>query len=164
MNKTQQAKILKEVKLCKDDFEYFANTYLKIINKDDKLVPLHLNNIQSSIHEELKDNSFLCILKSRQMGSSTYIAARFFWEALFNTNTRIAVVAHTHAAVKNIYQIYQRFYQYLPSFLKIQTTAASANELAFVTGSSIKIGTANSQNFRGSTFTCIHRDRDWETR
>ena len=47
MNKTQQAKILKEVKLCKDDFEYFANTYLKIINKDDKLVPLHLNNIQS---------------------------------------------------------------------------------------------------------------------
>lgn len=156
MNKTQQAKILKEVKLCKENFEYFANTYLKIINKDDKLVPLELNNVQSKIHEELKENSFLCILKSRQMGSSTYIAARFFWEALFNTNTRIAVVAHTHAAVKNIYQIYQRFYQYLPTFLKIQTTAASANELAFVTGSSIKIGTANSQNFRGSTFTCIH--------
>ena len=92
MNKTQQAKILKEVKLCKENFEYFANTYLKIINKDDKLVPLTLNNVQSKIHEELKDNSFLCILKSRQMGSSTYIAARFFWEALFNTNTRIAVV------------------------------------------------------------------------
>lgn len=156
MNKVQQEKILKEVQRCKDDFEYFANTYLKIIDKNDKLIPLTLNNIQTKIHQELFDNNFVCILKSRQMGSSTYIAARFFWEALFNTNTRIAVVAHTHAAVKNIYTIYQRYYQNLPSFLKIQTTAASANELAFVTGSSIKIGTANSQNFRGSTFTCIH--------
>jgi len=156
MNKAQQAKILAEVQRCKDDFEYFAETYLKIIDKNDNLIPFRLNKVQQKIHEELLDNSFLCILKSRQMGSSTYIAARFFWEALFNTNTRIAVVAHTHAAVKNIYTIYQRFYQHLPGFLKIETTAASANELSFVTGSSIKIGTANSQNFRGSTFSAIH--------
>ena len=156
MKKSDQLKILNEVKLCKDDFIYFAETYLKIIDKNDQLIPLRLNRIQQRIEDELKNNPFMAILKSRQMGSSTYIAARFFHETLFNTNTRIAVVAHTHAAVKNIYQIYQRFYHNLPSFLKIETTAASANELAFVTGSSIKIGTANSQNFRGSTFTCIH--------
>ena len=156
MKKSDIAKILAEVEKCKNDFPYFAQTYLKIVNKDEELIGLTLNNIQRKIHSDLEDNPFLTILKSRQMGSSTYIAARFFHEALFNVNTRVAVVAHTHAAVKNIYEIYQRFYLHLPSFLKIETTASSANELAFVTGSSIKIGTANSQNFRGSTFSCIH--------
>jgi hypothetical protein len=156
MNKREKLLIVKEAQKCKDDFIYFAENYLKIVNKDEELVNLKLNNIQKKIHSDLKENPFLTILKSRQMGSSTYIAARFFHEALFNVNTRVAVVAHTHAAVKNIYEIYQRYYQHLPSFLKIETTSSSANELAFVTGSSIKIGTANSQNFRGSTFSCIH--------
>jgi len=156
VKRSDQLKILAEVKRCKEDFEYFANTYLKIVDKNDKLIPFCLNNAQVRIHTELEDNSFLTILKSRQMGSSTYIAARFFWEALFKPNTRVAVVAHTFAAVKSIYTIYQRFYQNLPPFLQLETTAASANELAFVTGSSIKIGTANSQNFRGSTYSFIH--------
>jgi hypothetical protein len=154
--KVSHAKLVQEVQKCKDDFYYFANNYLKIVDKDDKLVPLQLNAAQNTIHAELETNSFVKILKARQLGSSTYIAARFFWEALFNVNCRVAVVAHTQAAVKNIYTIYQRFYQHLPSFIKLETTAASANELAFITGSSIKIGTANSQNFRGTTFSCIH--------
>lgn len=156
MKKEEQLKILEEVQRCKKDFFYFANTYLKIVDKDDKLVPLQLNYAQNLIHQELDQNKFLSILKARQLGSSTYIAARFFWEALFNVNMRVAVVAHTHSAVKNIYTIYQRFYANLPKFLQLETTAASANELAFVTGSSIKIGTANSQNFRGSTYSRIH--------
>jgi hypothetical protein len=156
MKKSEKLLIIKEAKKCKNDFLYFAENYLKIVDKNEELVNLKLNNVQKKIHKDLKENPFLTILKSRQMGSSTYVAARFFHEALFNVNTRIAVIAHTHAAVKNIYTIYQRFYLHLPSFLKIETTASSANELAFVTGSSIKIGTANSQNFRGTTFSCIH--------
>jgi hypothetical protein len=156
MKKDEAAKILAEVQRCKDDFIYFAENYLKIIDKDDKLQTLKLNYAQNLIHQELESNGFLSILKARQLGSSTYIAARFFWEALFNVNTRVAVVAHTHAAVRNIYSIYQRFYSNLPKFLQLETTAASANELAFITGSSIKIGTANSQNFRGSTYSRIH--------
>jgi len=156
MAKLDNVKILKEVKKCKADFTYFASNYLKIVDKNDKLIPFNLNYVQRNIHKNLEDNDFMTILKSRQMGSSTYIAARFFWQALLNKNTRVAVVAHSRAAVKGIYAIYQRFYHHLPSFLKIQTTAASANELAFVTGSSIKIDTANSQNFRGSTFSLIH--------
>lgn len=156
MKKEEQIKVLAEVQRCKEDFFYFANTYLKIIDKDDKLVPLKLNYAQNLIHQEIEKNGFISILKARQLGSSTYIAARFFWEALFNVNMRVAVVAHTHAAVRNIYSIYQRFYANLPKFLQLETTAASANELAFITGSSIKIGTANSQNFRGSTYSRIH--------
>ena len=149
-------KIVKEVEKCKSDFVYFAENYLHIVDKNDKLIKLRLNKAQSEIHADLDQTSYLKILKARQLGSSTYIAARFFWKALFNINTRVVVIAHTHEAVKSIYSIYQRFYTHLPKWLKIQTEKASANELSFVTGSSIKIGTANSQNFRGSTFSCIH--------
>lgn len=154
MSKIEQ--IVQEVKNCKEDFEYFATKYLKIVDKNGELVPLVLNNAQRTINNELQNSNYIKILKARQLGSTTFIAARFFWEALFYPNTRIAVVAHTSIAVKSIFSIYQRYYDNLPKFLKVERTKASVNEMEFVHGGFIKVDTANSQNFRGSTFSRIH--------
>ena len=155
MNKEQI--VLQEVERCKSDFIYFAERYLKILDKDEKLTTLVFNTAQSRLHRTIEDGEgFIKILKARQLGSSTYIAARFFWEALFNPNTRVAVIAHSDIGVKNIFNIYQRFYNNLPKWLQIKQTKASASEIEFVTGSLIKVGTANSENFRGSTYSRIH--------
>jgi len=155
--KTKEQLVLAEVNRCKNDFIYFAETYLKILDKNEKLAPLVFNTAQSRLHRTLDSGeNFIKILKARQLGSSTYIAARFFWEALFNANTRVAVIAHSDIGVKNIFNIYQRFYNNLPNFLKIKQTKASASEIEFITGSVIKVGTANSENFRGSTYSRIH--------
>jgi len=149
-------KILDEVALCKNDFTYFALNYLKIVDKSGKLIPLQFNNAQVKVNKELDRSDFIKILKSRQLGSTTFIAARFFWEALFYPNTRVAVVAHTNIAVKSIFSIYQRYYDNLPKFLKVERTKSSVNEMEFIHGGFIKVDTANSQNFRGSTFSRIH--------
>ena len=155
--KSKEELILQEVNKCKSDFIYFAENYLKILDKNDKLSPLIFNTAQSRLHRKLEEGeSFIKILKARQLGSSTYIAARFFWEALFNPNLRIAVIAHSDAGVKNIFNIYQRFYQHLPKFFQIKQVKDSASQIEFVTGSLIKVGTANSENFRGSTYSRIH--------
>jgi hypothetical protein len=155
--KSKEELVLQEVNRCKSDFIYFAENYLKILDKNDKLVPLTFNTAQSRLHRTIESGEhFIKILKARQLGSSTYIAARFFWEALFNTNMRIAVIAHSDAGVKNIFNIYQRFYANLPAFLKIKQVKDSASQIEFVTGSLIKVGTANSENFRGSTYSRIH--------
>ena len=147
-----------EIVKCKSDFIYFSK-YLKIVNKDNKLVFLNLNNAQHKIHNELQNNNLLKILKARQLGSSTFIAAYYFWKTFFRKNERTIVVAHTHDAVKNIYQIYETFYKNLPSFMKnsIKTITSNANTLEFITGSSIKIGSASSEAFRGSSaITNLH--------
>ena len=165
MKKGTKKLVLQEIEKCKEDFDYFATKYLRIVDKDNAVVPLNLNNAQREIHEALADYNFIKILKGRQFGSTTYIAARFFWEALFNANIRVAVVAHSAKAVGSIFSIYQFYYDNLPPFLKLKTVKSSANEIAFESGSFIRIGTANSQNFRGSTYKLIHASEAafWES-
>ena len=68
----------------------------------------------------------------------------------------MAVVAHTDEAVKRIFEIYRRFYDNLPEFLKLETVRSRENEIKFVTGSGIKVGSASTQSFRGGTYQRIH--------
>jgi hypothetical protein len=148
--------IQEEVRRCRDDFDYFCVKYLKIVTKDAKLRPLTLNSAQKEINANFKTNRHQMLLKARQLGSTTGIAARFFWDALFHPHTSVAVVAHTDEAVKRIFDIYRRFYDNLPKFLKLETIRARENELRFVTGSGIKVGSASTQSFRGGTYQRIH--------
>lgn len=145
-----------EILRCAQSFEYFSENYLKIITKDSELKPLKLNAAQQDIISGFDNSSHLMLLKARQLGSTTAIAAYFFWYTLFNKYTRTAVVAHTDEAVKKIFEIYHLFYDHLPSFLKLETTRSRENEIKFATGSSIRVGSASSQSFRGGTYNLIH--------
>jgi Terminase RNaseH-like domain len=152
---TQQE--LQEIKKCKNDYIYFAEKYLKIINKKNRIVPLKLNSAQKSIYDSTHTNRFIKILKARQLGSSTFIASFFFWKSLFKLNERTLVIAHQHESVKSIFRIYKTYYDNLPSFLKFKTTGNSANALEFETGSFIKVGSASSEAFRGiSAISNLH--------
>jgi hypothetical protein len=99
--------VQEEVRLCRNDFDYFCKKYLKIVTKDAKLRPLVLNAAQREINDNFDTNKHQMLLKARQLGSTTGIAARFFWDALFNPHTSVAVVAHTDEAVKRIFDIYR---------------------------------------------------------
>jgi hypothetical protein len=144
---------LQEIKKCKNHFTYFCEKYLFIINKRNKRVNLKLNQAQRSIFDSV-DKRFLKILKARQLGSSTFIAAFYFWKTLLNVNERTLVIAHQHESVKSIFRIYKTFYENLPAFLKFKTIGDSANMLEFSTGSYIKVGSANSEAVRGSSAVC----------
>ena len=148
--------IRKEILRCRNDFVYFANNYLKIVTKASRLEPLRLNDAQEKIVAGFKTNNHQMLLKARQLGSTTGIAAYFFWDALFNQHMSIAVVAHTDEAVKRIFDIYRCYYDNLPKFLKLETVRSLENEIKFVTGSGIKVGSASTQSFRGGTYQRIH--------
>jgi len=146
----------KEIAACQNDFRYFCEKYLKIIDRDGNVVSLILKPAQAQLVAEIEKSPWQIILKARQLGSSTVIAAYYFWKTLFTANERTLVVAHTKDAVKNIFRIYQNFYNMLPDFLKFRTKASSANEIVFFHGGTIRVATASSQNARGSTYTNIH--------
>ena len=48
------------------------------------------------------------------------------------------------------------FYDALPDLLRLETTRSRENEMKFATGSSIRVGSASSQSFRGGTYNLIH--------
>jgi len=151
-----QKKLQTEIEKCKNDFDYFCYTYLKIVDKNGRLVLLKPNIAQQKFLYNLEDNPWIYILKARQLGLTTIIAAKLFHAALFTPNFKVAVLAHTREAAKSIFNIYRRYYNNLPKFLRFKTEAANVNELIFFHGGTIKVGSASSNSFRGSTYNSLH--------
>jgi len=49
------------------------------------------------------------ILKGRQQGCSTYVAARFFHRAMRGHGQRVFILTHEDSATQNLFDIVQRF-------------------------------------------------------
>ena len=127
-----------------------------ILDKNGRLGNFKLKKAQTVLIEDMKQNNWIYVLKARQIGMTTVTAAYYFWQTLFTPNHRVAVIAHTREAAASIFEIYKRFFDNLPSFLKFKTEASNKYELKFFHGGFIRVGSANSQSFRGSTYDSIH--------
>ena len=146
-----------ELVRCSWDFVYFCEKYLKILDKRKKLVPLKLNPIQKDFTGVMSSHRWTYVLKSRKVGISTFVAANFFWKALFRPGFEVAVIAHTEKAVlENIAPIYHRFYENLPKWMRVPLKHQTVHKLHFVHDSRIIIGTANSEGARGGTPVALH--------
>ncbi len=147
----------KELARCSWDFDYFCAKYLKILDKRKRLVPLKPNPIQADFGSIMERQPYSYVLKSRKVGISTYVAGRFFWQALFRPGFEVAVVAHSERAVlENIAPIYHRFYEHLPKWMKVPLKHQTVHKLHFVHDGRIIIGTANSEGARGGTPVALH--------
>ena len=144
-----------EIEGCRDDFFTFIR-HLKIRDRKGQIIPLVLKPAQRRVIDEIEANPYTAILKARQLGSSTVLAAYFFWKSLMTPEFRTIIVAHTSSAVGNIFDIYQTFYKNLPPFLQFTTEKASAHELKFFHGGLIKVSSASSESFRGTTYSALH--------
>ena len=144
-----------EIEVCKEDFFTFIK-YVKIRDRKGNIIPFVLKKAQRKVLDELEKNPYLFVLKARQLGSSTLLSVYFFWKSLFTPEFRTIIVAHTSAAVSNIFDIYQFIYKNLPPFLQFKTEKASTHELKFFHGGLIKVSSASSESFRGTTYSALH--------
>lgn len=93
--------------------------FIKITNKRGKVIPFHLNYQQCIIYkamcEEYKKGNGIRvnILKARQLGSSTFIAAFFFVMVMFDENKKAAIVADMVDHAKNIFEKIEFMYSHL---------------------------------------------------
>ena len=147
------------------DFPFFARKCLSIRNAAGEIVPLNLNKAQLYLHERLEAQRQrtgkvrALIVKGRQLGSSTYIGARFFWRSWRSTLAlRTLILTHTDEATSNLFGMTQRYYEYLPKPIKPPTKAASAKELVFAdNGCSYGVATAGSKEIgRSDTIQLFH--------
>ena len=145
-----------EIRKCACDFRYFAQRYLKIIDKRSQVVPFVMNDAQEQFWSTVEGNPWTYILKARQLGMTTAVAARNFWRVLFTPNHRVAVLAHRGDSAEAIFEIYKNFYANLPEFLKFKTEKSNVRELKLFHGGLVKVDTANSEGLRGTTFQTLH--------
>lgn len=159
---TQQEieKIKACIKKCKSDFMFLCNNFLKIQTlKGSKIENLRLNGPQKILHtiieKHIKPHRPVRIvaLKSRRMGFSTYISARFYAKTSFTRNKYAAQVTHEPEATDTLFKMVKRYYDLSPKFLRPETRYNNTKLLEFNTkdgaglNSAFRVATAGKEDY-----------------
>jgi hypothetical protein len=139
--------------------EELAGSLLKVRNKRGRLVGLETNLAQKEF--ELKCGPKNIVLKARQMGISTWVAARFFLSTITRPGTLTVQVAHTQEAAEEIFRMVHRFVENLPPDLKggaLKRSKSNRRQLVFPgLDSEYRVETAGDANAgRGLTIQNLH--------
>lgn len=148
----------------KDDLSHYAAKCLKIRTKEGTVVPFVLNRSQRHLHERLEAQRQrtgrvrALVLKGRQVGISTYIAARYYWRTTHNRGYRTFIMAHLDDASENLFNLAKRFHDNCPDLVKPSTGRSNAKELNFDRlDSGYKVATAGNKAVgRSDTIQLFH--------
>lgn len=145
----------------KGDLPTFAALCLKVKDKAGRLVPFHLNRAQEYVHERLEEQRKqtgrvrALVLKGRQQGLSTLIAARYYHQCTLSGKSAL-IVAHEDKATANLFDMVKRYQEHNPA--APSTKASNAKELVFsALDCGYKLATAGTDDVgRGNTSQLIH--------
>lgn len=161
MDKATRDTLLK-LKRMRDDFSAFGQECLKVRTKEGETVPFIMNEPQKYVHGKIEEQRLktgkvrALILKGRQQGMSTYVAARYYWQASLRSLTNVFIMAHTKDASDGLFKIVDRYHTHNP--LRPQTDTSNAKQLVFdKLDSSYDVGTAGQKaGGRGRTISLYH--------
>ena len=160
MRHEEQLAVVRELS---SNLEVFSAHCLKIADKSGALKPFMWNEAQRRAHalleKQLAETGKVraIILKARQMGISTYIAARLYHKVTTNFGKRALIVGHEQRSTDSLYGMVKRFSEYNPLAPSLGYT--NAKELIFdrLDGGGYKTATAGTQDVgRGSTSQYAH--------
>ena len=112
---------------------WMANSLLRIRDREGEERPLRLNAAQRAFEARRGQNNI--VLKARQMGMTTWIAARFFLKTITQRGVLTVQVAQTQEAAEGIFRMVQRFWECLPVELQegpLRRSKANAGQMRFV--------------------------------
>ena len=115
----------------------FIQKNLHIQNKGGKLVPLRFNWAQQRLYREIERQRAagrpvrIIILKARQVGFSTAVAALFYERSARYPNINSMIVAHKAEASQNIFAKTKLFYETSPAAARPMKKASNSRELIF---------------------------------
>jgi len=153
-------KELQVLKQLRDDLQYYSKKCLKIVDKNTgQLVPFVFNRAQAYIHQRLEEQKRkigkvrAVIVKGRQQGCSTYVAARYFHAATLQPGTTVFILAHMSDSTNHLFGMAKKYYENAPSPILPTIDKMNERRLEFKhINSSYGVGTAGSANI-GRSFT-----------
>lgn len=146
------------------DLPFFANNCLKIRTKEGAITDFKLNKAQLYLHQKLEEQKRLTgkvravILKGRQQGCSTYVAARFYHQIIQRKGSKCFILTHRKDATDNLYRLVQRYHENIPDLIRPSTGISNATTLYFDDlDSGYSIGTAGGGTVgRSDTIQLLH--------
>jgi len=139
--------------------DFLISGLLKVRNKARGLVKLAPNRAQREFSRNCSRRNI--VLKARQMGITTYVAARFFVQTITRPGTMTVQVAHDQESAEEIFKIVHRFWENLPETMKrgaLLRSRANVRQMVFPRiDSEYRVATAADVNAgRGLTIHNLH--------
>lgn len=109
-----------------------AEQLLRVRTRSGRVRPLVPNRVQMEFEKSCGRQNI--VLKARQVGLTTWAAARFFLRTITHPGTLTLQVAHTQDSAEEIFRIVHRFVDYLPNHLRrgcLRTSRANVRQLVF---------------------------------
>jgi len=139
--------------------DWLIENQLKIRNKEGALVLLELNRAQEEYSRRCTRRNIA--LKARQLGITTYVAARYFVQTVMRPGTVTVQVAHTQDSAEEIFRMVHRFWENLPEGVRHGALIKSRSNIRQIVfprlDSEYRVATATDENAgRGLTIQNLH--------
>jgi hypothetical protein len=138
--------------------DYLISELLKIRMKKGGTRRLHLNRAQQEYSRNCSKQNI--VLKARQLGITTYVAARYFLQTITRPGTLTVQVAHSPESAEAIFNIVQRFWENLPKALlrgALAKSRSNVRQIVFpLLDSEYRVETADDDAGRGMTIHNLH--------
>jgi hypothetical protein len=136
-----------------------AARLLKVRTRDGRTAALKANAAQKDFERRRGHQNI--VLKARQMGLTTWAAARFFLRTITQPGTLTLEVAHSQESAEEIFRIVHRFLDYLPESLRqgpLRTSRDNVRQIVFPEiDSQYRVVSAGDRNAgRGLTVQNLH--------
>jgi hypothetical protein len=104
-----------------------AQDLLWVRTREGGTEPLNANAVQRAFERRRGKRNI--VLKARQMGLTTWVAARFFLKTITQPGTLTLEVAHTQEAAEEIFRIVRRFLDCMPKEMRAKTLKTSRDNV-----------------------------------
>ena len=150
--------IKREYLRCASDPVYFMKKYCIIQHPQQGKIKFDLYDFQEKTLQEVIENRYSIVLKSRQLGISTLVAGYSLHTILFHNDKNILVIATSKDTAKNLVTKVRVMYQNLPSWVKTKLEEDNKLSLRFTNGSQIKAIASNESAGRSEALSLLILD------
>ena len=139
MSKYSKQVQVKEIVKCGKDPNYFFKNYVKIQHPIRGLIPFEMFPFQEDCVDEFLEHRFNIVVKSRQLGLSTLVAAHAVWMAIFQKEKNILIIATKLSVAQNFINKVKTMIRSLPSWMLLaEIVEDNKQKIKFSHGSEIK--------------------------
>ena len=137
---------------CATDPIHFFRKYCYITHPVKGRVLFHLYPFQGDTLQEIRDNRFTIINKSRQLGISTLVAGYSLWTMLFHKDKTVLCIATKQETAKGMVEKVQFMYNNLPGWLKGNQKPISDNKLSLKLANNSQIVATSAASDAGRSY------------
>lgn len=150
--------LVSELKRCKEDINYFAENYIKIVHVDKGFIPIELYDYQEEIIDKISNNRRCAVVTSRQAGKTTTAAIIILHYVLFSEHKTVALLANKGDAAREILDRIKLSFEALPQWLQSGVVVWNKGSIEFENGCKVIAAATSSSAIRGKSISFLYVD------